>query len=327
MDFHLGIEDMEPNSWIAWVFELPGCYARATTREEASTGRRRLSLNCWNGSNSRGIHFGNTPSINTNVVEEFRSFPSSPDYIVNAFFDNDRIPLTDVDIKYAQHLLSLNRNDLLAVVANLPAVTVDREITGEVQKNIKGILRHIARRSGGTGSHRFGLPARRTSKEVFQLLNKIANSPFSICPSWWEAARRRIAQVKIGRLGSCCAAPSGTNAPTPCRSRGISSLCPRTRIDPCTDGQDRGRQVGVFAILPCKMSIDSSILIIRLQRYTSQAGSLSVRRTFRHSPAGGGMDIPCRHCDKESRKKMKFLCQKVTAPDGLPVRCVHPAPY
>jgi len=175
MDFHLGIEDMEPNSWIAWVFELPGCYARATTREEAIDRAPEAIAELLERLEQSGYPLLEThPSINTNVVEEFRSFPSSPDYIVNAFFDNDRIPLTDVDIKYAQHLLSLNRNDLLAVVANLPAETVDREITGEVQKNINGILRHI-----GTAEwwywDRIGLafPREERPKEVFELLNKI----------------------------------------------------------------------------------------------------------------------------------------------------------
>jgi len=175
MEFHLGIEDMEPGSWIAWVFELPGCYARATTREEAIDQAREAIAEMLDRLNRSGFPVIEAhPSISIQIAEEFRSFPSSPDYLVNALFDNDRIPLTDDDIKYARHLLGINRADLLAIVMNLPTETLDREIPGEVQKNIHGILRHI-----GTAEwwywDRLGLafPREERPKEVIELLHTI----------------------------------------------------------------------------------------------------------------------------------------------------------
>lgn len=177
MEFHLGVEDMEPGSWIAWVFELPGCYARATTRETAIEQAPEAIAEMLDRLNESGFPvYEAHPSISTKIAEEFRSFPSSPDYLVNAFFDNDRTPLTDDDIKYARHLLGINRKDLLALVTNLPAEALDREIEGEVQKNIRGILRHV-----GTAEWWYwdrlslAFPREERPKEIFALLDKVRN--------------------------------------------------------------------------------------------------------------------------------------------------------
>jgi hypothetical protein len=35
MRYHLGVEDIEPDHRVAWVFELPGCFASARTQTEA----------------------------------------------------------------------------------------------------------------------------------------------------------------------------------------------------------------------------------------------------------------------------------------------------
>ena len=144
MEFRLGIEDIEPGNWVAWVFELLGCYARGSTREEAislaPTSIEELQARL---SQSRFLTNEARPPFSVVIAEEFRASPSSPDYIVNAFFDNDRIPLTDDDINYASSLLSLNRRDLMSIVSRLSEDTLDWEISGEIQKNIRGILRHI----------------------------------------------------------------------------------------------------------------------------------------------------------------------------------------
>lgn len=144
MAFRLGIEDIEPANWVAWVFELPGCYARGSTRKEA-VGLAPASIEELQARLSQSGSLTNEvrPPFSVVIAEEFRAFPSSPDYIVNAFFDNDRIPLTDDDIDYARSLLSLNRTDLMSIVSRLSEDTLDWEISGEIQRNIRGILRHI----------------------------------------------------------------------------------------------------------------------------------------------------------------------------------------
>ncbi len=144
MEFHIGIEDMEPGSWIAWVFEIPGCYARGSTREEAIDRVPEAVSETLDRLKQRGFPVDDFRSpFSASIAEEFRAFNSSPDYEVNAFFDNDRIPLTDSDMGYARNILSVNRDELLAVISSLPESHLDREIPGEVQKNIRGILKHI----------------------------------------------------------------------------------------------------------------------------------------------------------------------------------------
>ena len=144
MVFHAAIEDMEPGNWVTWVFEYPGCYARGSTRDQAlGLVPQAIEEHIVRLRQARFLPDDESPEISVVVAEEFRAFQSTPDYLVNAFFNNDRIPLSENDIKYARCILAMNRDDLLAVVAGLTQDDLDREIRGEVQKNIGGILRHI----------------------------------------------------------------------------------------------------------------------------------------------------------------------------------------
>ncbi|MEW6050455.1 MAG: hypothetical protein AB1644_05260 [Candidatus Zixiibacteriota bacterium] len=176
MKFSLGIEDMEPRNWVAWVFEVPGCYARASTRDEAiSSVPYALDETLARLTQAKFLALGSfQPPFEFVIAEEFRAFQSSPDYLVNAFFENDRSPLTVGDTEYAECLLGLNRRELLSVVANLPAAIRDKPIPGEVQRNINGILRHI-----GTAEwwywDRLGLafPQGERPDDPFELLAKV----------------------------------------------------------------------------------------------------------------------------------------------------------
>jgi predicted RNase H-like HicB family nuclease len=175
MDYHLGIEDIEPGNWVAWVFEIPGCYARGSTRDQAvSLAPSAVKEHLVRLGESNGGAEDKDSGFRVVIAEEFRAFRSSPDYIVNAFFDNDTLPLTRDDIDYTCRLLSLNRDDLLAIVTPLAADRLDLEIPDEVQKNIRGILRHI-----GTAEwwywNRLGLafPWSELPDDVFTLLRAV----------------------------------------------------------------------------------------------------------------------------------------------------------
>jgi len=175
MIYHVGVEDIEPGNWVAWVFEWPGCYARGATGEAAINQapkaiaelQRRLHQSAF-------IADVPTPPIEVVLAEEFRGFSSSSDYIVNAFFENDKLPLTERDVEYARHMLDLNRRDLEATVSQLAAGVLDETIPGEVQNNIRGILRHI-----GTAEwwywDRLGLtfPRDQRPDDAFKLLSKV----------------------------------------------------------------------------------------------------------------------------------------------------------
>jgi predicted RNase H-like HicB family nuclease len=192
--FHLGIEDIEPGNWVAWVLELPGCYARGSTRGEALGGvdvairelHQRLALSCYAGVT--------IPSeFSTVIVEEFRAYSSSPDYLVNAYFETDNHALRDEDVVYARCLLDVNRKDLLAVVEGLSAGVLHTYIEGEAQKTIRGILRHI-----GTAEwwywDRLGLAFPRSERpdDVFQLLEKIRRFTVMLLPELVGSTRTTL---------------------------------------------------------------------------------------------------------------------------------------
>jgi len=197
MKYRLGVEDIEPGNWVAWVFEWPGCYARGVTREDAvqsvpdaiSELSRRLIRAGF-------LKHTNDSSIETEISEEFLAFKSTPEYIVNAFFEDDKRVLAECDIRYADSLLGLNREELLAVVSQLSDDILNRPISGEVQKNVRGILRHI-----GTAEWWYwdrlnrAFPREERPEELFELLSKIRKFTLRQLP---ELAGRELRTVCSG---------------------------------------------------------------------------------------------------------------------------------
>jgi len=172
MTFHLGVEDIEPGNWVAWIFEMPGCYARASTRDEAialapeaiDEHLRRLTAAGYSTPKA-------PPPYEIIIAEESRARPYSPDYLINAFFKNDRLPLAECDIEYARLILDLNRKELMETISDLSDEVLTRTIEGEVQKNIHGIIRHIGSAEWWYWD-RLGraFPREERPKEIFELL-------------------------------------------------------------------------------------------------------------------------------------------------------------
>lgn len=144
MEYHVGIENVEPGNWVTSVFEWPGCYGRGKTREEALEATPAAIEEMQTRLTKCGFYKGMpTEPFAVKLAEDCRSYRGSPDYIVNVFFENDKLPLDQSDIDYAFAIFELNRGELLNIISELPNNVLDLSIPGEVQKNIKGILRHI----------------------------------------------------------------------------------------------------------------------------------------------------------------------------------------
>jgi predicted RNase H-like HicB family nuclease len=103
MRYALALEAMEGDHHIAWVLDLPGCFSSARTQAEAVAGapgaiRAHLEWLRSCGRPARSVHSPGMAldgePIQTQVVEVFQSFlsPENPDYIVNAFFEDDPAP-------------------------------------------------------------------------------------------------------------------------------------------------------------------------------------------------------------------------------------------
>jgi uncharacterized damage-inducible protein DinB len=147
MRIRLAVEDMEPNHWIAWALDHPACFSSATTAAEAvaQAPQKIAAYFSWLTNHDGSLPTVDEP-IETEVVETFNSFlcREDPEYIVNAFFDDDRRPLGYWDIETALRLLTWTRQDLLDLIRSTPQDQLTKAIVGEVRGSIIGILKHIA---------------------------------------------------------------------------------------------------------------------------------------------------------------------------------------
>jgi predicted RNase H-like HicB family nuclease/uncharacterized damage-inducible protein DinB len=147
MQYRIAVEDMEPDHWIAWVVDLLGCYSSAKTSAEA-IAQAPASISryfAWISQNDHTLTIPHEP-VDIQIVETFRSFPSKPDpdYIVNAFFEDDRRPLSYWDVVTAQTLLGWSREALLRLVQAMNERQLNRPVPGEIRGSIAGIVAHIA---------------------------------------------------------------------------------------------------------------------------------------------------------------------------------------
>lgn len=123
----IGLEEIEPGHWIAWVLAIPGCYANGLTEHEALAG----VPDAYRAETGREAPGPGLP----HVVERWRGVPSAddPGFIVNATFADDLRPLDAGEIDAGIARIIRNHRLLLALVAG-------RDLTGE----IGGVVRHLA---------------------------------------------------------------------------------------------------------------------------------------------------------------------------------------
>jgi predicted RNase H-like HicB family nuclease/uncharacterized damage-inducible protein DinB len=143
----VAVEDIEPDHWVAWLLDLPGCFSSAPTREEALARVPACIAGYfgWIAGHDASKPRAAGPHAET-LVEEFRSFASDqdPDYLVNAFFRADCRPLRHHDVMAALRLLGWSRDDLTRVVRPLPREWLWQPVPGEARGSIAGVLDHVA---------------------------------------------------------------------------------------------------------------------------------------------------------------------------------------
>jgi len=147
MRYRMAIEDIEPKHWVAWIVDLPGCYSSAQTMAEAIAQAPTCIARyfAWIAGHDNSLPIPPEP-IEVEVVETFQSFPSTQDlqYIVNAFFAEDKRPLGYWDVVIASRLLDWSHEALFQVVQSIDERRLNQPIAGEVRGSIAGILAHIA---------------------------------------------------------------------------------------------------------------------------------------------------------------------------------------
>jgi len=147
MCYRVAVEDIEPNHYVAWLLDLPGCFSSAPTKEGAvaDVPGRIANYYAWLINHDSSLPVVNGP-FEVEVVEVFQAFTSDedPDYLVNAFFEDDGRLLRYWDVEVALRLLRWSRQDLLKLVQPLPRERLYQAISGEVHDSIAGVLEHIA---------------------------------------------------------------------------------------------------------------------------------------------------------------------------------------
>lgn len=137
------MEKME-DRWIAYINNLPGCFASHEQREEAlallpQAIQEYIDWCRWNGVAITGIDAGEPLQVQEIVQEWF--YPDGT--AVNAFFAADSQPLSSAESSMAAALLDWTRADLLKAVDGLATDVMDRPVVGEW--NISGIFHHTVR--------------------------------------------------------------------------------------------------------------------------------------------------------------------------------------
>ena len=170
MLYHLNLEEME-GRWIAFVSELPGCFASDADQTAALAKAPYAVADYWGWLRAHGEVVPEEP-IQTRAGEVHRAWNSAPDYEVNAFFAADRPPLTTDEIARALRLCEWSRADLLTAVEALSPADLAHEI--EDGWSIGRILQHV----GGAEwwyLDRLGLayPQAEVPEDAFARLDKV----------------------------------------------------------------------------------------------------------------------------------------------------------
>ncbi|GIV97350.1 MAG: hypothetical protein KatS3mg057_2007 [Herpetosiphonaceae bacterium] len=113
MHYRFAIEEIEPHHWIAWALDMPGCFSSAKSEHEALAGAPGAvsAYFTWVAAHDPSLPLPDGP-VDLEIVERFRTFPSSnhPEYLVNAFFADDRRPLGYWEVVAGLRLLEWSRN-------------------------------------------------------------------------------------------------------------------------------------------------------------------------------------------------------------------------
>ena len=129
------------------MLDLPCCFSSARNEKEAleRAPDRITQYYSWITDHDPSMSVPDGP-FEIEVVETFHSFPSPeyPDYLVNAFFEDDRRPLTASEVETALRLFNWTRQDLQNVLESARPDQLLITIDNEVHKSILGIVGHIA---------------------------------------------------------------------------------------------------------------------------------------------------------------------------------------
>jgi predicted RNase H-like HicB family nuclease len=184
MRYRLGVEELDQNLWIAWMFDLPGCFSNGQSRAEAisKAGGAIAAYHTWQGHNEPTLAFED-PFIDIHVTESYHVQSGDDGYKINSCFEDDRRELTAEDVMRASVLLEWTRADLMSIIDRIPDTKRAEEIVGEAHKSINGIIKHL----GGAewwylDCMGLAFPKEQIPKDPIERLTKVRATLKSILP-------------------------------------------------------------------------------------------------------------------------------------------------
>ncbi|HET7076469.1 MAG TPA: DUF664 domain-containing protein [Chloroflexia bacterium] len=145
MEYRLGVEDIEPYRWLAWVFDLPGCFADGDSEAGAGAAAPAAIRAYFAWLARHGAPPVVPPdAVTVQVAEVFHGYIGQGDYWVNALFADDQRPLTPADVDTGLRLLTCTRQDLAALITGLSPAALAAPHSAAQNASITSLLQHMA---------------------------------------------------------------------------------------------------------------------------------------------------------------------------------------
>ncbi|UCE01021.1 MAG: DinB family protein [Chloroflexota bacterium] len=151
MSLRIGIENGAEGRTIFWVLDHPGCFAYGKDQPAARAALPSAvqEYNTWLANHGQELRsIAGTDDIQIDSTWEVYTIDKNfilarEGYEVNAWFQDDWRPLTDLEIKMGITLLKMTRADLLSSVEGVSEEVMNQKFPKE-RWSIAGILRHVS---------------------------------------------------------------------------------------------------------------------------------------------------------------------------------------
>ena len=151
MQIRIGLETNVEGRSLAWALDFPGCFAYGADNREAlvEIPQALLLYQAWIAGHDRAaVH--PLDDFDVRLVEVWEGYALNDRYevtregghAVNAWFREDWLPLTRVEVQHGLRLLQWSREDLLETVAGARPGLMEAQFPGE-RWSIAGILGHV----------------------------------------------------------------------------------------------------------------------------------------------------------------------------------------
>jgi hypothetical protein len=153
MQLRTGLELNYEGRVLAWALDYPGCFAYGDDEQEALVllPQAFIAYQHWvNFKAGEKTWLKEDQDIDVRLLERCKIYlinenyevTNEDGYSVNAWFQNDWLPLKEEEVAQGLMLMDWSRNDLLDLLAGIPDELREKNFAGE-RWNVLGVIRHI----------------------------------------------------------------------------------------------------------------------------------------------------------------------------------------